>query len=676
MRNPVLERVLRVVPRLLVLTAPAGYLKTTTAFAYARVFKSHAVVDLARTRDARELLLALLQTLEGGSVDDAYLRQAQLSLAADGDVPQSLADRVLDAWRDPGAPAAVVFDNAELLEPNLRPLLNEILERRPAYRTCIVCSGVPLELRTAQIAQGADFLGVETEDLAFSEEQTRELFAGTQVPRAQLQAVIECAGGWPLLTLLLRHVHAQGRLTQALAQAKPDLDPQRRYAIIQEQALESLTQPQLRAVAFCASVAGAQEDDVRTCLASSGADALRGLPSSFPLLWRYEHRIEVHPLARAVIAAQNPHAPDDLRAAARLAVRRGEPVSAAQRYLACGDRDQAARILDDMLERGATADVASLAVLLDSDTLKRHPRWFTLLTFLRRYDRPPPENLARIRAELEHLDPGSDEMTQLAVGSIEAHQLLHAGQLRLAQERLHDLRRIVTRLKRGGIINALRAHVASRFVDTLTAGLMLAAGEAERAERLLKRVRFMLGQFPMINLSAVADGWLLIGLLRADADLIRSQCARARESLTRSGLDMVLLDLDANEAFAGWVIGDDATYRESLNRLDVRARTYHSRGFDHVLGCVGLRPESQASGLEPLRRLVIAHLFAASRTKDVSGLAHAQRAFAIARELNHALFITLAAIAVRERGGEPGARAGELMELSPQTEASLVSRFR
>lgn len=675
MHGSVRERVLRAVPRLLVFTAPPGYFKTTTALAYAKVFKSHAFIDLGRTKTARDLLLALLGTLSSQTTGDAYLRQAQLSLAADETVPPELAQRALDAWRDPGAPAAVVFDNAELLSPDLLPLFNEILERRPAYRTCIVCSDAPLALQSIASASAADAMDLGAGDLALSEEQTRAMFSDSGISERDLRGIIDCAQGWPLLTLLLRHVHAEGRLESALASAEQHTDAQRRYEFIQAQVIEALPAPQRRVVEFCATVIDVREDDVRTCLGPQGVDALRAV-RSLPLLREEDHRIDVHPLLRSVVTPANQNAREDLRAAAGAALRRDDRELAARRYVACGDREQAVNILGDMLERGATADVAGFATLLDRDILSRHPRWFALMTLLRRFDVPQKLNLETIQTQRAYLERTGDEMARLAINAIEAHQLLHGGLLDLAQERLTELDKIVAQLKRGGIVNALRAHAAARFVDTLRAGLVFARGDAEQAERLLKRVRFMIGQFPLMNLSAVADGWLLFGLLRADLHLVRSQCARARESLTRSGLDIVLLDLDANEAFAGWVLGDDATYRESLSRLDIRARTYRSRGFDHILGCVGLAAEREASGVEPLRRLVIAHIIAACRTTDERALAHAQRALSYARELRHALFITFASIAVRERGGDPAVGAGEIMELSPQTQAAYLSRLR
>lgn len=671
------ERVLRAMPRLLVLTAPAGYGKTTTAFEYAKVYKSHAAVDLARTPTARAVLLALLKTLSSASTGNtAYLRQAQLSLAADETVPPQLEERVLDLWRDPGAPLAVVFDNAERLSPQTLPLFNEILERRPAHRACVVCSHTPLALRTSAIASPAETMRITAGDLALSEDQTRALFTERAIAPEQLRSIINFTQGWPLATLLLRYLHSEGRLSTALARAEQTADLEQFYELVQGLVIESLPAAQRRVIEFCVAVPDVRVDDLRACLGSPGTQALYAAAGSLPLIRIEDDRVGVHPLLQAAIAPANQHADEDMRLAARAALRRDDRDTAAERFIACGDRREAVKVLDDVLERGATAAVAAVAASLDREILGRHPRWFVLTALLRRYDVPPAQNLAFVQAHRAQVAKTGDAAARFVMSALETHQLLHCGLHEQMQERLQELEALVTALKRGGIVNALRAHVAARFVDALRGALAVAVGEVDDGERLFKRARFTVGQFPLMALSATADGWLPIGLLRADIRLIRLQCARARESLKRTGLDIALLDLDANEAFAGWALGDDAMYEKSIKRVDARARAYRTRAFDHLLGSARLREPCEPTGMEPLRRLIIAHLLAAAHTKDQQGLHHAQRALLFARELRHALFITLAAMAVRERGGDPACERGETLALAPQLNASFLARMR
>lgn len=674
--NAVLERALRTMPRLFVLTAPAGYCKTTTALAYANVHKSYACVDLERTPTARALLLALLKTLSSGSAgDSAYLRQAQLSLAADETVPATLAERVLDMWRDPGTPAAVVFDNAERLSPQTLPLFNRIVEHRPAHRACIVCSDTPLALRTPAISSPSEMLHVTAGDLAFSEGQARALFTDGAIPAEQLRSIINLTQGWPLAAFLLRYLHSKGRLSAALIGAEKTTGLEQFYQFVQGLVIESLPAEQRRVLEFCAAVPDVQVNDLRVCLGSPAVQALYAAAGSVPLIRVENERVEVHSLVRAAMATANQHAAEDLRVAARAALRRGECGTAMERLIACGDRLEAGKVLDDALEHGPTSAVAAAAVLLDRRILERHPRWFVLAALLRRYDVPPAENLAFVQAHRARVEKIGDAAARFPICALETHQLLHCGFLEEVQERLQELDTLLTALKRGGIVNALRAHVAARFVDALRGALAVAVGEVDRGERLLKRAHFAIGQFAMMALSATADGWLPIGLIRADIRLIQSHCARARESLERAGLDIALIDLDANEAFAGWALGDDVMYEESMRRVDARARAYRTSAFDHLLGAAGLREPSDAAGLEPLRRLIIAHLLAAARANDSQGLEHAHRALLFARELRNALFIKLAAIAVRERGGDPQCAPGETLPLAPRLEASFAARM-
>src|SRR5579872_823592 len=672
-RSPALDRVLGIMPPLLAIESPDGYGKTTMALAYAGVFKTHASIDLTGVQTARELLFALLKTLPFKDGDDAYRRQAQLSLAADETVPPQLVQRVLEIWRDPGAPAAVVFDNAEHLSPDVLWLFGEILEHRPSHRVCIVCSETPLKLTA--VASGAGMLVGES-DLVFSAEETRALFAENPPSPEHLRRVVDLTQGRPITAALLRWLHATGKLEPALSHAEQHEHPAKRYAAVLQQALESLTELQRRVVDFCSVVPNVCIADVRTCLGSLHAEELSTSLRSFPLLRMQDDRVEVHSLLRAAIAAENKRAADDLRAAARAAMRRGDRDAAAARYVACGDRDEARKVLDDLLEHGTTADVATVATVIDRTTLERHPRWFVIVTVLRRYDITPAENLASIRSRRVQIEQTGDPAARFTVGTLELHQLLHSGLHEEARTRLQELENLVASLKRsGGVVNALRAHVAARFVDVLAGVIAVAEGEFSSGERLLKRARFTLGQFPMITLIAASDGWLPIGLQRADIQLIRQQCARARETLNRTGLDVVLLDLDVNEAFAGWALGDDAMYEESIERVDSRAQAYRLHGFDHLLACAGRRDACEPLGIEPLRRSVISHLLAAGRMGP-QRLSHAQNALRLARELRHALFITLSAIAVRERGGDAACEPDELLTLSAQLESAFRSRMR
>ena len=662
-------------PRVLVLAAPAGYGKTAIARAYAGVHKSYAAIDLSHARTSRVLLLALLEVLAAPrGADRVYLRQAQLSLAADETLPLRLVERILDMWREPAPPAAVTFENAECLPPSVLPLLNEILRRRPGQRACIVCSNTALDLDAPPVPVPAEMMLLNSSDLRLSESQVEALFSKSGISAAELRFVTDAAGGWPLMAALLRYLHVRGRLQAVMHDSRIAAGAEHAYDLVQERVLETLSTQVRRALEFCAVVPRPQMEDVQACLGRQTAQALRACAQSFPLLRIDDEGVEVHELLRGALAGRNPSAIEDIRLAARAAARRGERGIAAERYVACDDRVAAGNLLDDVLERGATASVAMPATLLEPQILNQHPRWVALTALLRRFDVAPAEALAGIQARRAH-QHGGDPMGRLAFNAFETHQLLHCGLQKQAAERLEDVEAVVAELKKGGIGNALRAHVAGRFADTLKAALAIARGDFERGERLLKRGRFPFGEFPLMTVSAAVDGWLSIGLVRGDFPMIHEQCTRARETLARAGLDMALLDVDANEALAAWAL-DDERYRELIERVDERARVYHHRAYDHLLGCAGMRPECYPTGLEPLRRLIIAHLVGAGRRNDDKGLHHAYAALLAARELHQPLFVTIAAIAVRERGGDPACRPGETLALAPGVELAILERMR
>lgn len=196
-RRPRLERLLRAGPRFVTIVAPAGYGKTTLAEAYAKSFPSHGSIDLARVDSPRALALAVVESVRGRRSGENPVEQLFFALAAHDDLPAHLWERVLGAWRTSEHPSAVVFENAERLRVELRPLFAEVLEERPASRTCVVCSRRPLDLRSSLIASPAETMRVRTEDLALSDDEFRDVFDGVAVTPELLAGSRHCAGMAP-----------------------------------------------------------------------------------------------------------------------------------------------------------------------------------------------------------------------------------------------------------------------------------------------------------------------------------------------------------------------------------------------------------------------------------------------------------------------------------------------
>jgi DNA-binding SARP family transcriptional activator len=673
--RPSLARLISAAPHFVTIVAPAGYGKTTLAQAYAERFPSFATIDCARARSPRAFSVALVEALRDTAHDDPYFEQILFSLAWDELTPH-VWDRAILAWQNAETPSAVIFDNLESASDDVRSLLVRALESRPASRTCIVCSRSPVDVRAYAIASPAQTVRLSAEDLAITDVEFRDLFADCDLPEATLRRAADVARGWPLVALLLRRLAYEGRLEPAVAGigAVPDFDDA--CAFIADEVLRGLSEESMQVLVFARTVDDASDADVRACLGAAALKLLGDLSSSGLLRVRVG-RVEVHPLIAATLDAQTGSvATTMLETAARIALKRGERQAAALRFARAGKHDEAAAIVSDMLEEGATGTAAAFARSVEPVVLERHPRLFALALVARRHDLTPVESLVAARRYKEVARANDDEIAQFVAVVLEAHQLIHHGLLDEAREGIARIDEIAKNFSQGNMIQRVRASVVARFAMSLRAALAALAGEHDQAERLLNRARFALGQFPVIAVSAAGDGWAHVAFARGDLRLLRIQLSRAKETVARAGLDAMQLDLDAHEAFGGWLLGDDALFTSALDRIRARARTYATPAFDHLLGCAGVREACEPTGLEPLRRLIFAHLIASVPGSSERAHEHAAKALFYARESGWQFYIALAQLAAAHHGVKDVTQEYGAHILSPAVRNALLARLR
>src|SRR5438477_6520047 len=130
-RNFLLDRLERIQPKIVALSAPPGFGKSTLARQFLASKPSAAICDLADVADEADLARRLTAALEAEPARPA-----------------------LDAWKDPVTDSVFVFENADHVVRNEAALefFSRVLSQRPARRVVVICSRERLPLHLTRFA--------------------------------------------------------------------------------------------------------------------------------------------------------------------------------------------------------------------------------------------------------------------------------------------------------------------------------------------------------------------------------------------------------------------------------------------------------------------------------------------------------------------------------------------
>ncbi len=385
------ERLLKLVDdleavRLVVVSAPAGYGKSTLMLDWVRRLEGRGVptawVTLDEHDDDRERALFCIKS--------AFARADGISDASgDPQDPRRSSLISFDLALSPG-PAAVFVDDFEVIKnPETHSAVRKLIERLPSGKTLVVASRTVPELGLGQRRLRGELREVKTGDLRFEPEEAGELL------RKHHRV---CLGDESIKTLCQRTEGwvAALRLTGLALEGRSDADA----------FVHTLSRPQAEIAEYLAeNVLAQQQEDVHqflleTCvlkrLTGPLCDALTGRDDGFQMLDRLERSnlflqaldqsrrwFRYHALFADFLQARLERlyfrrASELHHAAACWLAKNGFGLDAVDHAFSAGDHELAARLLDDCamesVRRGQCSPVTAWAARLPSAVLDAHPR--------------------------------------------------------------------------------------------------------------------------------------------------------------------------------------------------------------------------------------------------------------------------------------------------------------
>jgi len=627
-REALLARVTRAAPRMVAMTAPAGYGKTALAMQCLEALGGGAFVD--GDRIGGELDLAR-RILDACPPEAAAVAQTMLS---DGGAP--LAERLeaaLRAWR--AAPArCVVFDRAEHIfnHPGARDFLARVLSSGAGGQTAILCSREPL--RSFPVARHAlphELVVFRAADLAFDLDDVRRLYAGAVEDEALLERVHRISQGWPVAVLLLLRFAEEGRLSE-LVDDPGNAAFRELHDYLSSEVLVQFDDPLRRAIFTCASLGDAYVED----FAGFDEHALERLTST-GFVSRDGERLRVHPFLSALILRGK----DDerLRALRELASAHrthGRAERAAEVYLQLGDQYAAADTLGTIEvigDRAPSARYQAVLARLDPGSLLRFPRLWGVHTLTRLFCEDASAMLDESETVWRTLPPSASMLERYYVLVFRVLLMSYIGALDEAFAALADF------------TNAAGAHDPPQSV--LDAHLLYLRGllRARRGE-FFAGERDINAALPFVErMDVVASGsYMVLGAdiarVRGEWSVERQFTMRARERAGASGLPNFIA-FDVAEALIGaWLAGDRQAFNDAAVELERLVETHGVHGFSYLAHVArGRAAVAQAADLP--KCTVFGMLIALSRSRDEAERAALERA----REFKQPFVEALSAIA-------------------------------
>ena len=337
-------RVLAAAPRALVLTAPAGYGKSTFVREFAQAFPRAAFCDCDIARDGDGLARAVVDALAAGSPELALeVARVRLAQAAGGEPELAAA-----LWSRGDETDLFVFENADALREigGARELLERLAVAAPAGRVLAFCTRRPLPLALSRAIGRARVVTIEAEQLRLDPGAVVALAAEYGVGEREAREVARLGEGWPMVSRLLLGLAGSGRL-ERLAAGLDDVAFEELYDYLADAVVAALPGAIADALMIAGAVPGATLEDLRLALGERFDALVERRLLALPFVGREGAGYAVHPLVRALLVARYPERMGDAAERALAAHEaRGNGVRAAQIALVQGDARRAARLLD------------------------------------------------------------------------------------------------------------------------------------------------------------------------------------------------------------------------------------------------------------------------------------------------------------------------------------------
>lgn len=350
-----LERVRRSAPRLIEITAPPGYGKTTLAKGIGEALGGYAYL-VAPTSDA---------------FTNAAERHADL-------------------------PSAIILDNAENIPIAEAPALASLIPRVPSHVTVIVCARGECALHRLPGLLPHERIALHRNDLALQEDETRSLLEELELDGAALEEIDALCEGWPVALLSLKSTLVGYGGGAAVARVRESLDLL--FPYLDASIMKELSKPEETALCLCAALPGLPAPQAIAALGD--ATGIAGLQRRQLVVKDDSGGLVPLPLLDRLIRVKyRSLATDVLTAAAPALLASSEHLYASAAYYNAGDRQSAASVLrnsavtpNDLMAFPLQALTRTPFAGLDRAALQSYPvLWVSV--FADRWYREPPESL-------------------------------------------------------------------------------------------------------------------------------------------------------------------------------------------------------------------------------------------------------------------------------------------
>ncbi|HTW84123.1 MAG TPA: BTAD domain-containing putative transcriptional regulator [Candidatus Sulfotelmatobacter sp.] len=621
-RTALVERVRAAHPELIALAAPAGFGKTTLA-RQLLADEPHGVLA-APTRPGD---LAFAAALLGALAQAQPERGADLARAAAalGDELVAPADRLalaLAAWRVPTAPGWFALDELDGVSPEL---LTRLLADRPANRTLILCSRVPLRLHLSRFAAPHRIVSLRAPDLAFAPDEIAHALAGDGADPALAERIGAVSAGWPIAVLLLARFAREGR-AGPLLERLDDLAYDELHEYLADQVLVDAPPGAIDGLLVAGALPDARDEDIAAALDDREALAeFAAFARSSPFVARGANgTIAVHPLAAATLRAAYAPRLEALLTRLAAAVRDRQPLRAADAFLAAGDRPAAASALaavDDVEDGAPPLAYARVLSALGSSVVQRTPRLWAVTALLRAFASDGPGLLREADGVCARASRAGSRSGTVSLHVLRALLVGWLGDSEAGLAQLEELRATT-----GAAAPALAA-----WLTALHATVAARLGRLADAEAGFAATREIVQANDVVaGTVALAEG-AEVARMRGERARERERLARAHERLRASGLGNVVALADAEAAFGAWLASEDALATEHARALDAAVEREGARAFAFFAAVACGRDEEPGPSDDP-RWVARGWLVAAARAATPAhALERAERAHASAR---------------------------------------------
>jgi DNA-binding SARP family transcriptional activator len=552
-RSQILARVALTEARLISIVAPAGFGKTTVAGMIADERGAAIICDAAGVTDLRGFARCVVSAIQPLSRDAGDLIANDLFANLQSEVSGAqLAGFVLDVWANIEGDAVCIFDNLEAIAEcgDAMDLLVRLI-RSSGVRTTILCARPPFALVNSRLIPPNEHLQIHIDDLAFTDDEIRSLFADT-VDEFQVSRVVAITEGWPVAVLLLHQMSRLGQLDRTISGvAGAALDELRDYLLKEVLAtIEGRLYDAL--VAVVATCPGGHDATFRATGGAVTPGTVIQLAQRLPLLsFARDGKCCVHPLIADLVENTAMCEVTQFRLAAARSYRDDNmPFEAARFYLGGGDCHTAAACLEgavgSYLDSNTSATLDEIVERLPPQMLSQYPKLWAILSWIRSGVVAPEALLAEGNSLLDTLRDDGDSLEARQIGAVVVSLATQIGRHDVAERVLAGYE-LDENDDRAGNVVLLIADTFRRMLRGRTVGAM------ERYRRIVPQIRNdMLRAYLTLRVE------LVIATMSGqfdDAMLAEMRSIQYSKSGGHAGL---IAEMPQHQVMAAWLAGDDA----------------------------------------------------------------------------------------------------------------------